>query len=147
MLCCQGLEIFNDVTFEPVRSERTVEQAREQSRGVHSRCPCTRVRAGVHKHMAVGSSQQLAWPPGEHVHTQDCPEDLEQRGQPCLGPAPRLVDGGGSGRSRCSGGVSRGNSGRGEGFRDHHGGPTVGGGLARFSPAPGPVASAQILTL
>ena len=119
MLCCLGLEIFNDAMFEPVRSERTMEHARGQSSC--SRCPCARVRAGAHKHMAAGSTQQLAWPPGEHVHTRDCPEDLEQRGQPCLGPAPRLVDGGGSSSSRCSGGVSRGNSGRGEGFRGHHG--------------------------
>ena len=84
MLCCLGLDIFNDATFEPVRSERTMEHVR----GHCSRCPCTCVRAGAHKRMAAGSTQQLAWPPGEHVHTRDCPEDLDSEGSPAWGLRP-----------------------------------------------------------
>lgn len=121
MLCCQCLGIFKDVIFEPVRSERTMEPACEQSRC--SRCSCTHVRAGVHKYMAAGSTKRLAWLPGEHVHTWGCPENLEQCRQPCLGHGPRLLDGGCRGSSRCSGGASRGDCGGGEGFRGRHGDP------------------------
>ena len=65
-----------------------------------------------------GQHQRLAWPPGEHVHAWGCPENLEPCGQPCLGPGPRLLNRGSS-SSRCSGGASRGDCGRGEGT---HGG-------------------------
>ena len=137
MLCCQCLEIFNDVIFEPVRSERTMEHACEQSRC--SRCSCTHVRAGVHKYMAVGSTS--GWP--GHLVSMCTPGAVQRTWSHVGSPAWDLDPG----CSIVAAAAADAAVGPAEATVGEGRGPTVGGGLTHFSPEPVPVASAQILTL
>ena len=138
MLCCQCLEIFNDVLFEPVRSERTMKCVCEQSR--RSGCSCTHVRAGVHKYMAAGSTS--GWP--GHLVSM-CTPGAVQRTWSCAGSPAWDLDPSCSIMAAAAAAVAA--VGPAEATVGEGRGPMVGGGLTHFSPEPVPVASAQILTL
>lgn len=137
MLCCQCLEIFNDVLFEPVRSERTMKCACEQSH--RSGCSCTHVRAGVHKYMAAGSTS--SWP--GHLASM-CTPGAVQRTWSCAGSPAWDLD---PSCSIMAAAAAVAVVGPAEATVGEGRGPMVGGGLTHFSLEPVPVAYAQILTL